>query len=166
MIFFFHLSFIPTFEADCLTVFVCLVKITNQGKPLKPLCCFRFVVSVHFKLKGGGEARGFSVAPLQCFPCILISSPFMCLPTPAINSLKVQANTMCLVAQSCPILCGPMDCSQYGSCVHGDSLSKNTRTGCHALLQGIFPTQESNPGLPHCRRILYRLSQMVILLKF
>ena len=30
--------------------------------------------------------------------------------------------------------------------------------GCHALLQRIFPTQELNPGLPHCRRILYHLS--------
>ena len=30
--------------------------------------------------------------------------------------------------------------------------------GCYALLQGIFPTQESNPGLLHCRRILYRQS--------
>ena len=30
--------------------------------------------------------------------------------------------------------------------------------GCHALLQGIFPTQGSNPGLSHCRRILYHLS--------
>ena len=30
--------------------------------------------------------------------------------------------------------------------------------GCHALLEGIFPTQESNPGLPHCRQILYQLS--------
>ena len=29
---------------------------------------------------------------------------------------------------------------------------------CHALLQGIFPTQGSNPGLPHCRQILYHLS--------
>ena len=28
----------------------------------------------------------------------------------------------------------------------------------HFLLQGIFPTQESNPGLPHCRQTLYRLS--------
>ena len=27
-----------------------------------------------------------------------------------------------------------------------------------SLLQGIFPTQRSNPGLPHCRRILYQLS--------
>ena len=30
--------------------------------------------------------------------------------------------------------------------------------GYHALLQGIFPTQGWNPGLPHCRRILYQLS--------
>ena len=29
---------------------------------------------------------------------------------------------------------------------------------CHALLQGIFPTQRSNPGLPHCRWILYQLN--------
>ena len=35
---------------------------------------------------------------------------------------------------------------------------KNTRVGCHFLLQGIFLTQGSNPGLPHCRWILYRLS--------
>ena len=31
-------------------------------------------------------------------------------------------------------------------------------SGCLPLLQGIFPTQGSNPGLPHCRRILYQLS--------
>ena len=30
--------------------------------------------------------------------------------------------------------------------------------GCHFLLQGIFPTQEGNPGLLHCRQILYQLS--------
>ena len=30
--------------------------------------------------------------------------------------------------------------------------------GCHFLLQGIFPTQGSNPGLLHCRQILYHLS--------
>ena len=39
-----------------------------------------------------------------------------------------------------------------------DSPGKNTRVGCHAFLQGIFPTQGSNPGLLHCRWILYRLS--------
>ena len=51
-----------------------------------------------------------------------------------------------------------MDCSLPGSSVHGDSPGKHTGVGSHALLQGIFPTQGSNPGLPHCRRILYQLS--------
>ena len=32
-------------------------------------------------------------------------------------------------------------------------------TGRHSLLQGIFPTQESNPGLPHCRQILYQVEE-------
>ena len=35
---------------------------------------------------------------------------------------------------------------------------KSTGVGCHFLLQRIFPTQESNQGLPHCRQILYCLS--------
>ena len=35
---------------------------------------------------------------------------------------------------------------------------KNTRVGCHSLLQGIFPTQGSNTGLLHCRQILYHLN--------
>ena len=35
-----------------------------------------------------------------------------------------------------------------------NSPGKSTGVGCHALLQRIFPTQESNPGLPHCWRIL------------
>ena len=36
--------------------------------------------------------------------------------------------------------------------------SKSTGVGCHFLLQKIFPTQELNPGLLHCRQMLYRLS--------
>ena len=52
----------------------------------------------------------------------------------------------------------PTSCSPPGSSVHGDSLSKNTGVGCHALLQVTFPTQSSNPSLPHCRQILYCLS--------
>ena len=65
---------------------------------------------------------------------------------------------MCLVAQLCPSLCNPMDCGPSGSSVDGDSPGKNTGVGCHALLQGIFPTQGSNPGLLHCRRIFLHLS--------
>ena len=36
-----------------------------------------------------------------------------------------------------------------------NSPGKNTGVGCHALLQGIFPTQELNPGLMHCRQIFF-----------
>ena len=38
------------------------------------------------------------------------------------------------------------------------SSGQKTRVGSRFLLQGIFPTQGSNPGLPHCRWILYQLS--------
>ena len=48
-------------------------------------------------------------------------------------------------AQSWPTLCDPMHCSPPGSSVRG----KKTGVGCHALLQGIFPTQRSNPCLLH-----------------
>ena len=51
-----------------------------------------------------------------------------------------------------------MDCRPPSFSVHGDSPSKNTGVGCHALLQGIFPTQGLNPGLLHCRWICYHLS--------
>ena len=68
-----------------------------------------------------------------------------------------------LCAQLCPTLCDPMDCSPPGSSVHGDSPGKNTGVACHALLQGIFPTQESNPDFPHCKWILYHLSQSIFL---
>ena len=63
-----------------------------------------------------------------------------------------------LVPQSCQTLWEPMDCSPPGSSVLGDSPGKNTGVGCHFLLQGIFPTQTSNPGLLHYRQILYYLS--------
>ena len=65
---------------------------------------------------------------------------------------------LCLVSQSCLTLCDHMDCSPPGSSVHGDSPGKNKGVGWHTPIQGIFPTQELNPGLPHCRWILYHLS--------
>ena len=55
-------------------------------------------------------------------------------------------------------LCNPVDCSPPGSCVHGDSPGMNAGVGSHSFLQGIFLTQGSNPGLLHCRQILYCLS--------
>ena len=92
------------------------------------------------------------------------------------------------VAQSCLTLCDPMDCMVHGilqarilewvtvpfsrgssqprsPTVQEDSSPaeppgkpKNTGVGSLSLLQWIFPTQESNRGLLHCRWILYQLS--------
>ena len=65
--------------------------------------------------------------------------------------VPVSADVLCLVA----FICDHVDCCPPGSSVRGDSPGKNTGVGCHALLQGIFSTQGSNPGIPHCRQILH-----------
>ena len=57
------------------------------------------------------------------------------------------------VIQSCPALCDPMEYT-----VHGILQARILEWGSRSLPQGIFPTQGSNPGLPHCRQILYQLS--------
>ena len=74
-----------------------------------------------------------------------------------------KCNSICVwvcakLLQLCLTLCDPIDSSPLASSVRRYSPGKNTGVGCHALLQGIFPSQGSNPGLPHCRQILYRLS--------
>ena len=65
---------------------------------------------------------------------------------------------VCIVTQSCPTLCNPIDCSLPDSSVHENSPGKNIGLGCHVLLQGIFQTRESNPGLLHCRQIIYHMN--------
>ena len=57
---------------------------------------------------------------------------------------------LCLVAQSCPTLSDPVDCSPPGSSVLGDSPGKNTRMGCHSFCQKIFATKGlvANPCNP------------------
>ena len=56
------------------------------------------------------------------------------------------------VAQSCPTL------RPHGLYSPWNSPGQNTGVGSLSLLRGIFPSQGSNPGLPHCRQILYQLS--------
>ena len=65
--------------------------------------------------------------------------------------------------QLCLTLCDSRDCSPTPPSrllCPWDSPGKNTGMGCHALLQGIFPTQDSNVHLRHCRQILYPLSHL------
>ena len=84
------------------------------------------------------------------------------------SSLQIPSSTKWMVckmkvkwqvkAQSCLTFCDPMDYSLPGSSVHWILPGRNTRVGGHFLLQGIFLTQGSNPGLLHCRQVLYHLN--------
>ena len=71
--------------------------------------------------------------------------------------MLLSLENVCSAVLSCVLLFSTPWCLP-GSSVHGDSPEKNTGMGCHALLQGIFPTKGSNPCLQHCRWILYHLS--------
>ena len=65
-----------------------------------------------------------------------------------------------LAAQSCPTLCNPRDCS-----LPGILQARTPGMGCHSLLQRTFLTQGSNPGLLHCRQIIYGLSWISLVMK-
>ena len=83
----------------------------------------------------------------------LVSSPLLFFHLPERESASERAS------QSCPpTLCDPMDCKVWWSL---DPPDQNTGVGSLSLLQGIFPTQGSNPGLPHCKGILHQLSHKV-----
>ena len=66
-----------------------------------------------------------------------------------------------LVTQSCPTPCHPINYSLPGSSVHGILQARILGGGSHSLLWGMCLTQGSNPGLLHCRQILYCLSHQV-----
>ena len=58
------------------------------------------------------------------------------------------------VAQLCPTLCDPTDCSLPGFSIHGIFQARILEW----VAISFFPTQESNPGLLHCRQMIYQLS--------
>ena len=72
-------------------------------------------------------------------PLITVAPALTCRPSMALHAKLLQ---------SCPTLCDPMECSPSGSSVQGILQA----VGCHALFQGIFPTQGSNP---HLLRLLH-----------
>ena len=58
--------------------------------------------------------------------------------------------------ESCSVM--PDSLRPHGLCSPWNSPGQSTGVGSLSLLQGIFATLELNPGLPHCRQILYQLS--------
>ena len=141
--------------SDCMLYACSVVSDSVLSLPTRLFCSWDFPgknteVGCHFFLQGIFLIKG-------SHPCFLHwqadSSPLLPPGKPIYRMC-----CLCLVAQSCPTLCDPMDCSLPGSSVHGDSLGKNTGVGCQALLQGIFLTQGLNPDIPQCKWILYCLS--------
>jgi len=90
---------------------------------------------------GHGTINWFQIGKGVHQGCLL--SPCLC---------NFYAEWKVKVAQLCLILCEPRDYSPW------NSSGQNTGVGKLTLLQGIFPTQGSNPGLLHCRQILHQLS--------
>ena len=87
-------------------------------------------------------------------------------PTPQFKSINSSALSLFMVQLSHPYMTtGSESCSvmfdflwPHGLYSPWNSPSQNTGVGSPSLLQGIFTTQGSNPGLWHCRQILYQLS--------
>ena len=91
---------------------------------------------------------------ILCRPLLLLPSIF---PSIRVFSNESYGGGGGLVAKLCLTLVGPGTIALQAPLSMGFS-GKNTRVDCHFLLQGIFPTQESNLGLLQCRQILYQLS--------
>ena len=62
------------------------------------------------------------------------------------------------VAQSCPTLCNPMDCSPPGSSIHGVFQARVLEWVAISFSRGSSQPWRTNPGLPHRGQTLYRLS--------
>ena len=69
---------------------------------------------------------------------------------PGLQILKLYESESCSVVSD--------SLRSHGIYSPWNSPGQNTGVGSLSLLQGIFPTQGSNPGLLHCRQILYQLS--------
>ena len=72
---------------------------------------------------------------------------------PNVSRWRVSYTWQWKLLSLCLTLCDPCDPMCWSP--HG---ILQARVGSHSLLQGIIPTQELNPGLRHCRQILYQLS--------
>ena len=77
-------------------------------------------------------------------------------PCCALHWGKAGQTGVLFESESCSVVSDPLrPCGLYSP---WNSPGQNPGVGSLSLLQGIFPTQGWNPGLPHCRQILYQLS--------
>ena len=85
----------------------------------------------HFLLQGIFPIQGLNLRLLHC------SETLYCQTTrEALGRKNHGKSVLCLVTQSSLAFCDLVDCNPPGSPVHGNSPVRNTRVGCHTLLQG------------------------------
>ena len=95
-------------------------------------------------------SRAISTLALEASPGESSSShPRLCALTPQPRVWDTQSESLSVVSDSL---------QPHGLYSPWNSPGQNTGGGSCSLLEGIFPTQRSNPGLPHCRRIPCQLS--------
>ena len=107
-----------------------------------PFCGLFYACLIHLLTLHPSHSPRFSLL-LTTLPSLfsgVLNKP----PIQLISVLKTQR--VCPVMQSCLILWDPMNCSPTRLLCPWDFPAKNTGVGCHFLLQGIFPTQLSNPS--------------------
>ena len=155
-------------------------------QPPRLLCPWNFPgknsrVGCHFLLQGSSRSRDWT-ASLE-FPTLAgrffttrvtweAKFYLLCFTIKFSNTFTNTKNTLCshntpsmtiythiqyihICVLSCSVISNSLQpCRLY----HGNSPGKNTGVGCHALPQGILPTQGSDSGLPHYRQILYCLN--------
>ena len=104
--------------------------------------------------------------PTFCYYSVTKSSLTLCSPMDCSMTVSSVFHYLRVCSNSCPLSenesesCSTVSDSlwPHGLCSSWNSPGQNTGVGSLFLLQGVFAAQGSNPGLPHCRQILYQLS--------
>ena len=148
------------------TWFLCDRNVTREGS----LSCLSAKTSAVCKpttvhLPGSGRPRteltqtSHSLAPVNKGNILLFLNVWKIQGCLWIKMTLPDIRVIAKVTQSCLTLCDHMDCGPW------HSPGQNIEVGSLSLLQGIFPTQGSNPGLPHFWQNLYQLSHLIALNK-
>ena len=106
---------------------------------------------MHHSLRCGGRESAPAQELWHGFPLFLAC--VHCIPQGPFSHIKCPLSPL---SESCSVVSDSLQ--PHGLYNPWNSLGQNTGVGGLSLLQGIFPTQESHPGLLNCRWILYQLS--------
>ena len=148
-------------QGICTCCFFCLQCVSSKYLPGILPCCLCILVPI--LLSQGVHSCSSTLKLQSSIPvllilllCLILFSQLL-LPSDN-NTFKTVLKVKVLVVQLCLMLCNPHGLQPIRFLCPWNSPGKNTGVGSHSLLQDIFLTQGSDPGLLHCRQILYHWS--------